>query len=475
MREYTEQTVPLDNPRIEELRRRVQADPASIAFAQLAEEYRRAGSYDEAVQTCRLGLARHPGYLSARVTLSRALIELDSLDEARQELDFVLRAAPENLAAIRGMAEIHHRRGQKAEALEYYRQALDLARHDPELQEVVEQIARELGGGARSAATGLSFEEAHSELMTAFTRLPAAPAAAAGHGERAAVATMTEEGTDPPEAHAPANGHGDASTSSVYASHVTEPAEHRTSPADEAAPRAEIATPSGEPAPAAVATAGPGGDSTSATEEPVLTLVDEPFDFEALLDALGEEEDRPAPAPIEVLLSSPGWDAEAPATPVVEATTEEPYDPFAGIGAVPQGGDVDPMEALERALRDHAPEAVAPTPADALIQAPQTMDDTEAPRLSAARVEDPPVEPPSPQGEPTRAVEADHHDSQALAPSPPAPEAPGAREAEGSEPATVSERTPDSRLSPVQQAIVDDLEDWLAEIVTQRQHPPHES
>jgi hypothetical protein len=224
-----------------------------------------------------------------------------------------------------------------------------------------------------------------------------------------------------------------------------------------------------------MATAAPGGDSTSGPGEPVLTLVDEPFDFEALLDALGEEQDRPAPAPIEVLLSSPGWDAEAPATPVVEATADEPYDPFAGVGAVPQGGEVDPMEALEQALRDHAPEAVAPTPADELVQAPQTVDDTEASGLSATPVEDPPVELPSPQGEPTQAVEADHHAPQALAPSPPAPEASAAREGEGAEPATASERTPDARLSPAQQAIVDDLEDWLAEIVTQRQHPPHDS
>lgn len=100
-----------DNPRIEELRRRVQSDPASIAFAALAEEYRRAGRYDEAVAACAAGLKRHPSYLSAHVTLGRALIELGQYDDAREELEFVLRAAPENLAAIRGLAEIHHRRG----------------------------------------------------------------------------------------------------------------------------------------------------------------------------------------------------------------------------------------------------------------------------------------------------------------------------------------------------------------------------
>ncbi len=100
-----------ENPRIEELRRRVQADPASIAFAALAEEFRRVGRYDEAIETCRTGLQRHPAYLSARVTLGRALIETGDFDGAREELETVLRSAPENLAAIRGLAHIHERLG----------------------------------------------------------------------------------------------------------------------------------------------------------------------------------------------------------------------------------------------------------------------------------------------------------------------------------------------------------------------------
>src|SRR4051794_11477696 len=98
-----------DNPRIEELRRRVHADPASIAFAALAEEYRRTGNYAEAIETCRIGLQRHPSYLSARVTLGRALMETAQYDDARSELEVVLKSAPENLAAIRGLAEIHER------------------------------------------------------------------------------------------------------------------------------------------------------------------------------------------------------------------------------------------------------------------------------------------------------------------------------------------------------------------------------
>jgi tetratricopeptide (TPR) repeat protein len=100
----------VDNQRIEELRRRIQRDPASIAFAQLAEEHRRAGQFDEAVRVCRAGLVQHPAYLSARITLGRALLEMGRYDEAASEFDYVQKAAPDNLTAVRELADIQQRR-----------------------------------------------------------------------------------------------------------------------------------------------------------------------------------------------------------------------------------------------------------------------------------------------------------------------------------------------------------------------------
>jgi tetratricopeptide (TPR) repeat protein len=155
-----------DSQRIEDLRRRVQTDPASIAFAQLAEECRRAGHYQEAVDVCRAGLELHPGYLSARVTLGRALIELNDLETALAELEHVLKSAPENLAAIRGVAEIHHRQGSLAQALAQYRAALALARNDPDLQRTVDELARQVEPPPPAAsADGLSFEQMQDEFL----------------------------------------------------------------------------------------------------------------------------------------------------------------------------------------------------------------------------------------------------------------------------------------------------------------------
>jgi tetratricopeptide (TPR) repeat protein len=119
-----------ESSRIEELKRRVQMDPASIAFAALAEEYRRAGQFEAAIATCQAGLQRHPAYLSARVTLGRSLIEVGRYEQAKEQLEHVLRLAPENLAAIRGLAEIHHRRGELPETLEQYQSGAAAAAQD---------------------------------------------------------------------------------------------------------------------------------------------------------------------------------------------------------------------------------------------------------------------------------------------------------------------------------------------------------
>jgi tetratricopeptide (TPR) repeat protein len=110
--------VAVESSRIEELRRRVGGDPASVAFAALAEEYRRAGRHDDAIATCLTGLARHPSYVSARVTLGRALVETGKYEDARIEFEHVLRMAPENLAAIRALASLHERFEDPVRAVE---------------------------------------------------------------------------------------------------------------------------------------------------------------------------------------------------------------------------------------------------------------------------------------------------------------------------------------------------------------------
>lgn len=83
--------------------------PLSTTFGAVAERLRRAGQPERAVALCREGLAVYPLHLSARVTLGCALLDLGDETEAHRELSAVVKRAPDNLAAIRALAELHAR------------------------------------------------------------------------------------------------------------------------------------------------------------------------------------------------------------------------------------------------------------------------------------------------------------------------------------------------------------------------------
>jgi tetratricopeptide (TPR) repeat protein len=140
-----------ETARLDELRRRVESDPASIAFATLAEEYRRAGRFDEAVDATRAGLRFHPTYVSARVTLGRSLMELDEHEQAERELRLVLKTSPDNLAARRALGDLYWRQSDLTRALEQFQSAIALAPGDHELADIVQSLKREVSKSVEAA------------------------------------------------------------------------------------------------------------------------------------------------------------------------------------------------------------------------------------------------------------------------------------------------------------------------------------
>ena len=84
-----------------------------------AEKVRRAGNPQGAVDLCRDALVRFPGHLSARVTLGWALLDLGQLKEAREEFEIVRKSAPDNFAAIRGLAQLHVLEESQTEAYSF--------------------------------------------------------------------------------------------------------------------------------------------------------------------------------------------------------------------------------------------------------------------------------------------------------------------------------------------------------------------
>ena len=99
-------------------------EPSSLVFAALSEAYRKRNMLSQAVEVCRRGLHYHSNYVSGRVALARAYVDAGQIDEAREELERVVVAAPENLIAQRLLASI-------------YRDKLDLERLERTLHAIL--------------------------------------------------------------------------------------------------------------------------------------------------------------------------------------------------------------------------------------------------------------------------------------------------------------------------------------------------
>ncbi len=120
--------------RIDELRRRLERDPGSRLFAQLAEELRKNGELVEAIRVARAGLAVHSSYPSARLTLGRALLDSGDATGARLELESALRDAPDNILASRYLGQAREALGDLQGALDQYQKTLQMAPGDRQVQ-----------------------------------------------------------------------------------------------------------------------------------------------------------------------------------------------------------------------------------------------------------------------------------------------------------------------------------------------------
>lgn len=126
---------------IEKLKERLAKDPSSKLFVPLAEEYRKAGMFDEAIEVLKNGLDLQPSYMSARVSLGKIYLEKDMVEEARVEFEQVTKAIPDNLFAHKKLAEIYRELGDPIRALERYEFVLKLNPLDEDAKINVESLS----------------------------------------------------------------------------------------------------------------------------------------------------------------------------------------------------------------------------------------------------------------------------------------------------------------------------------------------
>lgn len=133
---------------------RLARDPASLAFAQLADLYRKAGRTRDAVALCRNGLTRYPQYTTARLILAKALVADGQLAPAQVELEAILEIDSKDAPSHRLAAEIQRRLGHIDEAVRHLEAAVALDPTDRESQGLLSLLRA--AGPPAGEATGLA-------------------------------------------------------------------------------------------------------------------------------------------------------------------------------------------------------------------------------------------------------------------------------------------------------------------------------
>lgn len=90
-----------------------------------AESYAQ-GKFVEVVQICRDRLADDPHLLSGRILYAKALIQVNQIEAAREQLYLILAIDPDNLVALKLLGDCACRSGEDLSGLSHYERVLEL-------------------------------------------------------------------------------------------------------------------------------------------------------------------------------------------------------------------------------------------------------------------------------------------------------------------------------------------------------------
>jgi len=144
---------------IDDLLKQFAENPRRV-FARLANEYRKRGELDTAIEICRAHVPLQPTYISGYIVLGQALYETGQLAEAQSTFETALGLDPENLIGLRQLGDIARSKGDADGARGWYRRLLEV---DPQNDEV-EALLRELD--APAVATPAPAPQAEHESVS---------------------------------------------------------------------------------------------------------------------------------------------------------------------------------------------------------------------------------------------------------------------------------------------------------------------
>lgn len=189
--------------------RKYELNPHSRAFAPLADLYRKTGRVEEALEILAAGLAEHPTYVSALVIKARCHLALGQVPAGLAAFQRVLELDPDNLVAIKQLAELALADGDQSRAASFLARVVSLDPTD-------ERAAAQLEWLRGAAATAASAPEA--DAPAAAPEMPG-PDVAPQAREPAAVEPSATE----PAAAEPAAGEPPAAESKAAEPTAAEP------------------------------------------------------------------------------------------------------------------------------------------------------------------------------------------------------------------------------------------------------------
>ncbi len=99
-------------------------------FARLADLYRREGNFDRAIDLCQSGIEQFPTYGTGHIVLALTYLDIGEREAALIEFHSALKCMPDNLLALKSVADIHCEAEAFSLARSYYRQVLQRDRYN---------------------------------------------------------------------------------------------------------------------------------------------------------------------------------------------------------------------------------------------------------------------------------------------------------------------------------------------------------
>ncbi|MES2357088.1 MAG: tetratricopeptide repeat protein [Gemmatimonadota bacterium] len=121
-----------DTGRLDELKHKFDENPKRY-FAPLANEYRKAGDAELAIELCRTYLPQQPNHMSGYIVYGQALHDAGQTEESAAVFKQALSLDPENIIALRNLGDISRNAGDNVGAMRWYGKVLEL---DPRNEEI---------------------------------------------------------------------------------------------------------------------------------------------------------------------------------------------------------------------------------------------------------------------------------------------------------------------------------------------------